>query len=192
VVVENVVGITKWDQFGAWVGAFRKQGYDMKCAYVNAADHGVPQDRKRVFIYGTLNTPAPFYKVPNVEMVPCGDALISRATLFQDWKRIDDAPRKAQVRMRRAQSKFDTAYVLSQHTTDHAGCPLDMPCNTITGQDQWVYVAGDKYRPLEISEYAALMGAPNFKTLEASRADNILGLGNMVCPPVARDILRMF
>ena len=68
--------------------------------------------------------------------------------------------------------------------------PLGEPIRTITTKDQWTLVDGDQYRPLTIREHARAMGFPDsYELPQASRSDVIKGLGNAVCPPVARDIV---
>lgn len=78
-----------------------------------------------------------------------------------------------------------------QHVTGHRGLPLDRPLSTITCQDQHVVVDGDRYRPLTIRETARAMGFPDSYGWPegVTRRDAIRGLGNAVCPPVARDLL---
>jgi DNA (cytosine-5)-methyltransferase 1 len=80
---------------------------------------------------------------------------------------------------------------LTQHVTGHPGVPLDEPIRTVTTKDQWALVWGDRYRPLTVRENARAMGFPDSYQLPegACRRDLIKGLGNAVCPPVARDII---
>jgi site-specific DNA-cytosine methylase len=52
-------------------------------------------------------------------------------------------------------------------------------------------VNGDRYRPLTVREYARAMGFPESYAWPdgASRTDTIKGIGNAVCPPLARRLV---
>lgn len=68
------------------------------------------------------------------------------------------------------------------------GVGLHEPIRTITTKDQWAVVDGDRYRPLTVRETARAMGFRDSYSWpsSATRKDAIRGLGNAVCPPVAR------
>lgn len=50
VIVENVVEITLWAHYDAWLRAMTGLGYDHKVLYLNAQFFGVPQSRDRIYI----------------------------------------------------------------------------------------------------------------------------------------------
>lgn len=55
-IVENVSGLLRADNqklFSKQLRNFRSAGYSVKSAVLNAADFGIPQNRKRIFIVGT-------------------------------------------------------------------------------------------------------------------------------------------
>ncbi len=55
-LMENVKGIRTRDKgkiFEEIKRTFKKTGYEFKCVTLNAADYGVPQQRERVFFFGT-------------------------------------------------------------------------------------------------------------------------------------------
>lgn len=81
---------------------------------------------------------------------------------------------------------------LTQHVTGHPGVPLDEPIRTITTKDQWALVDGDIYRPLTVRETARAMGFPDSYRWPdgSSRRDCMTGLGNAVCPPVAKALIE--
>lgn len=80
-VFENVKGLTlgKHAEFlKELIAALAEAGYDVTLPYkvLNAADYGVPQDRKRLFLLGTrrgLNTPT--YPEPLAERVTVAEAI---------------------------------------------------------------------------------------------------------------------
>jgi len=184
-IVENVPGFLRWALLPQWIMSLEALGYVVTTQIVNANEHGVPQLRKRAFIVGTLgklftySPPLPGCRPP---IAPC-------LSIESDgWRPIHQASPGARVRMRAAQ-RLHGQIVLSQHTTGHPGVPLSQPIRTITGQDHWVLVNHDLYRPLSLRELALAMSFPgDYQLPAASRADSILGLGNAVCPTVARDL----
>ena len=105
---------------------------------------------------------------------------------WKPWKKASPGARK---RIEAAAARLGTP-CLSQHVTGHRGVPLHEPIRTITGQDHWILVGHGTYRPLTIRELARGMGFPEHYTIpEKPRAASILGLGNAVCPRVARDLV---
>lgn len=50
VLVENVAEFMEWALYPAWVDAMRRLGYSVSPHVIDAADCGVPQNRKRAFI----------------------------------------------------------------------------------------------------------------------------------------------
>ena len=53
VVVENVPEFTRWALYPAWCSAMHALGYALSPMILDAADHGVPQHRRRLFVVGT-------------------------------------------------------------------------------------------------------------------------------------------
>lgn len=71
-LMENVTGITSVDDgtlFETLLGDFRTSGYTVDNRVLNAADYGVPQKRKRMFVQGvrdgTLQWPEPTHAPPS-------------------------------------------------------------------------------------------------------------------------------
>src|SRR5262249_6825526 len=52
-LVENVPEFTRWALYPAWADAMRALGYTLSPHVLDAADYGVPQNRKRLIIVGT-------------------------------------------------------------------------------------------------------------------------------------------
>jgi len=80
-VFENVKGLTlgKHSEFlNELIEALGEAGYDVALPYqvLNAADYGVPQDRKRLFLLGTRRGHKPaVYPTPLTERVTVGEAI---------------------------------------------------------------------------------------------------------------------
>jgi DNA (cytosine-5)-methyltransferase 1 len=60
VILENVVEVTTWNQFGNWLKEWEKLGYVVEQRCLNAAFFGAPQSRDRiVFVIRRKGAPAP-------------------------------------------------------------------------------------------------------------------------------------
>ena len=82
VLVENVLEYTKWILYPAWRIAMEALGYSISPHIVDAADHGVPQNRRRLFIVCTLSKQPLLMMLPTVSHVPAAriiDSEIGRA-----------------------------------------------------------------------------------------------------------------
>ncbi|CAH0262035.1 Modification methylase HaeIII [Pseudomonas sp. Bi70] len=96
-VFENVKGLTlgKHAEFlNELIEALGEAGYDVALPYkvLNAADYGVPQDRKRLFLLGTRRGHAPAaYPAPLSERVTVGEAIgdLPDANSFDELIRSD-------------------------------------------------------------------------------------------------------
>lgn len=186
IVVENVPDIRKWRLYPDWRAALERIGYRLTERIVMATDHGVPQLRERLFIFGLLNgkEPAP---LPQWGHWP---AFRPHLQAGGDWRSTKLASPGARRRIE-AGKRLGKRYLV-QHVTGHRGISLDEPIRTITTKDQWAVVNGDRYRPLTLREYARGMGFPESYKWPAvlPRSTVTLGLGNAVCPPVGRDVTR--
>jgi len=70
--------------------------------------------------------------------------------------------------------------------------PLNEPIRTITTQDHWKLVEGDRMRRLTVGELMRGMGFPSSYIVPdgLSRTLAIKGIGNAVCPPMMQEILQ--
>lgn len=185
-VIENVPSFRRWPRYHLWRQVLESIGYTLTEHVVRASHHGVAQRRDRLFVCGTLNGRAVELSPRTEEEPPFGGLIEWDAP---DWRRIDKARDAANERIRRAQRRCGPV-CLVQHTSDHQGVRIEEPIRTITTKDQWIVVDGQHYRPLTPREYARAMGfADSYQLPDASRADVVRGLGNAVCPPVARDVV---
>lgn len=186
ILVENVPSFAKWRLYPLWRQMLEACGYHLTEVIVRASHHGVPQRRDRLFILGSkkraLRPPIQMGFEP--AFGPCLE-LDTGA-----WRPVASAAPGARVRLEASKRWGECALV--QHTTGHQGIPLSEPLRTITTQDQWVVRRGDEYRPLTIRELARGMGFPDtYQWPQATRKDTLRGLGNAVCPPVARDLIQL-
>lgn len=193
VLVENVPSFRTWVLYPVWRSALERLGYRLVELHVTASKHGVPQRRTRLFVAAVRShaaaqamaslDDAAIGEVPEPAFGPCVDWHEG------EWRPVRSASNPVRVRIERARGAHG-ARCLSQHVTGHPGVPLHEPIRTVTGQDQWIVVDGDRYRPLTVRETARAMGFPDsYRCLDEGRRAAIRGLGNAVAPPVARALV---
>lgn len=189
IIVENVLAFKAWRLYPTWRLALETLGYRLTELLIDAARHGVPQRRKRLFIVGlrgrkTLTFASPLRTETAFES--CLEDLDPGG-----WRRIDhDAQPGARSRIRLAQKRSGKR-CLVQHVTGHPGVPLDQAIRTITTKDHWILVDGDAYRNLTARELMRGMSFPDsYELPKAPRTHLIKGIGNAVAPLVARDLIQ--
>lgn len=204
IVVENVIQMRTWKSFQEWEGKLHDLGYQTLVLPLEAAMFGVPQRRKRLFVIcdrgGTPPTPRPYQKK---------DATIAsvlkkarRGDWSYDFTPLDNG-RRAPKTMERAAFAIesignDQQFIMVYYGSDGAGGfqTLDRPLRTITTLDRFALVRpnciGHEMRMLQPSELALAMGfPPSYRFPEiATRRDCVKLIGNAVCPPVMRAIVR--
>jgi len=91
-----------------------------------------------------------------------------------------------------------TQFLMVYYGSDRAGGfqSLDVPLRTVTTVDRFALVRpngrGHEMRMLQPPELQAAMGFPRrFRLDQGSRRDRIRMLGNAVCPPVMKGVVRM-
>jgi DNA (cytosine-5)-methyltransferase 1 len=170
-----------------WRAALERLGYTLTELDVRASHHGVPQRRDRMFVVGTLSGGVPFV-VPTIGEVAFGPCIDWNEGV---WTLVAGASDDVRERIASAQ-RVHGRRCLTQHTTRHRGVGLHEPIRTITAQDQWAVVDGDRYRPLSIRENARGMGFRDGYRFPdgAGRRECVIALGNAVPPPVARDVVQ--
>lgn len=186
-IVENVLAFRRWALFGLWIEALRRLGYSVSECVAHASRHGVPQRRARLFVVA-LRGRARGVDLRSSDDEPAFGPCVEWGS--GEWRPVASALPGARRRIHVARARLGSR-CLVQHTTDHRGTPLDEPIRTITTQDQWAVIDGDRYRPLTVRETARAMGFPDHYRWPASagRRDQIRGLGNAVPPPLARDVI---
>lgn len=191
-LVENVPSFLRWRLYPQWRAALEALGYQLAELLVTASRHGTPQRRTRLFIAGTRRSPRSFLDLHDMAHRTTSELPFGPCVEWEtgDWRPRTEAGAGAQLRMARAVSNHGPR-CLSQHVTGHPGVGLDEPIRTITTADQWVVVDGDRYRPLTVRETARAMGFPDSYSWPdgSKRREQIVGLGNAVCPPPARKLV---
>lgn len=202
VVVENVVNMRRWSRYQQFLGDLASLGYNLCPVVLNAADFGVPQARRRLFILADRRDepqlPRPSRRQTRVA------ATASRVIRFKGpyaW-----TPLRAAGRARGTLARADRAiaelgrrepFILVYYGSDGSGGwqPLERPLRTLTTLDRFAIVrptpTGHMMRMLQVPELKTAMGMPQrFVAGTGSRRDQIRAIGNAVCPPVMRAVVR--
>lgn len=187
-VVENVAEFAQWALFPAWCAAMHALGYALNPMVLDAADHGVPQHRKRLFVVGTRSKHPVELKLPRREHVGSGTIIEWDAG---KWTPTHKAGRSANTLARIAEGRrvcgprFLTAY----YGSERGGRGLERPVGTITTRDRWAVIDGDRMRMLSVTEARRAMSFPASYQLPANQKEAMHMLGNAVVPVVAADVI---
>lgn len=190
-VVENVPEFASWPLYPAWCAAMAALGYALAPMVLDAADHGVPQHRRRLFIVASRSrhpVELQLQRRPHVPAVQVVDFSAGR------WALVHKPGRSARTlaRIASGRSRHGARFVAPYYGSGsgETGRSLDRPLGTITTRDRWAVVDGDRMRMLTADECRAAMGFPAGYLLPAQHKEAVHLLGNAVCPPVATDIIN--
>jgi DNA (cytosine-5)-methyltransferase 1 len=199
VVVENVVSMKNWSRYAEFIQQMKDLGYHPVVKTLNAADFGVPQARRRLFLIFDLKG-EPRWTGPcrrkrrTARQIVDGNGKYSYAPLRSE--------RRAKATLQRADRAIghlgeQTPFLVVYYGSDHAGGwqSLDAPLRTVTTLDRFAHVkpepSGHLMRMLQPEELKAAMGWPRaYKIRHGTRRDKIKMIGNAVCPPVMRRIVK--
>lgn len=191
VVVENVPEFAEWSLYPSWVDAMNRLGYSVSPHVINAADHGVPQERIRLFLICTQS------KSPLVLRLPRRDHIGINASIHWDhpvWSEIEK-PGRSLATLRRVaagRAQFGDRFVAPYYGTGSGttGRSIHRPIGTITTKDRWSIIDGARMRMMQPFEAKAAMGFPQETKLPLNKRVAMNLLGNAVCPPVVTDIIE--
>ncbi len=200
IVVENVMHMRTWRKYPEWIRQLEKLGYRVRQQVLNAAEFGVPQSRKRLFVLCDLYTDPP--KIRSRRPGPRKTAAMiinsNGAFAFSPLRKKKRA-RPTLGRAQRAMAALGPKrpFIIVYYGTDGAGGwqSLKAPLRTITTVDRFALVRpsreGHEMRMLQVPELQRAMGFPSrYKLRWGTRRTKIKLLGNAVCPPVMRVVVR--
>jgi DNA (cytosine-5)-methyltransferase 1 len=199
IVLENVAMMRHWDGYRALYEALEKRfGYRLRAQVLDAADFGVPQNRKRLFIFGAKHHRPPEIR-PTVRRHKPASIILDP---FDKWPAgpLDNGRRaKATIdRVKHAISEIGSGrdFLTVYYGSDKAGGfqTLDRPLRTLTTLDRFGLVRWDGRTPtlrmLQVPELKRAMGLRrDFLLEQGTRRDRVKLLGNGVCPPVMKAIV---
>ncbi len=190
VVVENVPEFTRWVLWPAWCAALHALGYALAPMVLDAADHGVPQHRRRLFVVATRSRHPVELRLPRREHRSAAEAIF---LMSGKWSPVARAGRSARTLARIAAGQRQHGpLILAPYYgsgSGETGRSLQRPIGTLTTRARWAVVDGDRMRMVTPAEGRALMGFPTGYRLPETAATAWHLLGNAVCPPVAADLI---
>jgi DNA (cytosine-5)-methyltransferase 1 len=197
VIVENVNRMKKWERHNELVGTIEQFGYTVSDLYLNSADFGGAQARRRMFLVcdreGT--------RVSAEQLIAVMDREPRTARDIIDWTgtyRASPLYRngRAQATLQRAERAIaalgrGVPFIIVYYGSDYAGGwqTVDVPLRTITTIDRFGLVTwnGDTpyLRMLQPAELLRAMGAGRQHELPyGSRREKVKLCGNGVCSDV--------
>lgn len=188
-LIENVPEFTRWQLFPAWCSAINALGYAISPHLVDAADHGVPQNRERVLIALTRSKHPIQLALPRREHVPAASIIDFDAGR---WSAVEKPGRSAATlgRVQNGRRQHGDRFLTAFYGNERGGRSLSRPVGTITTRDRWAVVDGSRMRMLSVDEARRAMGFRATYQLPDRQRDAMHMLGNAVCPPVVRDVIE--
>lgn len=201
IIVENVIHMRSWHRFDEWIDELHELGYNINQQILNSADFNVPQSRRRLFITGDLENE------PCDAIVPAPDGFLTADSLIDKNGTYRYSPlrtkRRAKATLQRAERAInelgnESPFLLVYYGTDGSGGwqRVDRPLRTITTVDRFAYVrpsadGAHEMRMLQVPELKKAMGFPcDYELNRGTRRDQIKLLGNAVCPPVMKAVVK--
>jgi DNA (cytosine-5)-methyltransferase 1 len=199
IVVENVVHMRSWKRFDNWLTAIEQLGYHIRVQVLNAADFGVPQTRRRLFVMADTQAVPPLLTTTTNRRVPVSRLIESNSGFKYTPLLKKGRAKPTLARARRAMKTLgdDRSFLIVYYGSDGAGGwqRIDRPLRTITTVDRFGYVRpgdnGHEIRMLQVPELKRAMGFPDDHLFtRGTRRDKIKLLGNAVCPPVMEAVVK--
>lgn len=189
VVIENVPEYAKWSLFPAWRMAMEALGYCLAPHIIDAADHGVPQHRERLFIVATRSKHPLMLQFPVRDRVPASSFIDFAAGKWQPIEKPGRAPATL-ARIASGRRVHGDRFISSYYGNERGGRSISRPIGTITTRDRHAIIDGDRMRMLSVQEARAAMSFPQSYLLPDQQRLAMHMLGNAVAPLVARDVIQ--
>lgn len=185
VIVENVPEFRDWVLFPSWTDSLKRLGYSYTAAVLDAADLGVPQHRRRLFLTAWRGRSARPLAVSRREWIPA-ETIIEPGGEWGPVSRLCQATRK---RITAGRKIHGDRFLIAYYGTERGGRSLAQPLGTVTTVARHGIVEGDRFRMLSVSEIRAAMGFRADYRLPARVKDAHRVLGNAVPPPMAAAVI---
>jgi DNA (cytosine-5)-methyltransferase 1 len=200
-VVENVASMRNWSRYEEFVRSIEKLGYHTRTEVLNAADFGVAQSRRRLFILCDRKKKPESVRLPRRKRRTAQDIIDGNGTYEYSPLRTKGRAKATLERAKRAIKEVGrkSQFLIVYYGSDAAGGwqRLDVPLRTITTLDRFAFVKPDRnryvMRMLQPPELKAAMGWPKkYKINHGTRRDKVKMIGNAVCSPVMKAIISGF
>ncbi len=199
IILENVNGMRLWDGFDGLITELGRHGYRLRLQSLDAAQFGVPQNRKRLFIMGDRRA-QPHLVQPTVSSPVPASTILAEPGTWRTTPLFREGRAKATVSRARNAIKAlgeGVPFLLVYYSSDRAGGwqTLDRPLRTLTTLDRFALVVWEdgepRMRMLQVPELKAAMGiGPSYLMQHGNRRDRIRILGNGVAAPVMRAVVE--
>lgn len=190
-LVENVPEFTRWMLYPAWCAAMHSLGYALAPMVLDAADAGVPQHRRRLFIVATRSQHPVELALPRREHCAAAGVIAFDAGR---WSPVDKPGRSHRTLERIAAGRraFGPRFLAPFYGSGsgETGRSLQRPIGTLTTRARWAVIDGERMRMVSATEGRQLMGFPDTYQLPENEATAWNLLGNAVCPPLAADLIE--
>lgn len=203
VIVENVNRMKKWDRHDELVKTIELSGYTVSDLYLNSAEFGSAQARKRMFLVcdrnGTSVSKEELLGTCNQSTKNARDILDPNGTYRSDLLYKDGRAAATIERAERAIATLGTgvSFIIVYYGSDYAGGwqTLDAPLRTITTIDRFGLVTWKDdipyLRMLQPPELSRAMGGGIDHVLPfGSRREKVKLCGNGVCSDVMTAIFK--
>ncbi|RQO58007.1 DNA (cytosine-5-)-methyltransferase [Paucibacter sp. KBW04] len=190
VIVENVREFADWTLYPAWCAAMNALGYALAPMVLDAADHGVAQNRLRLIVVATRSKHPVELKLPRREhrtAASCIDFSTGRWSAINKPGRSLNTLARIAAGRRAHGDRFLAPYYGSG--SGESGRSLGRPIGTLTTKARWALIDGEQMRMVSAAEGAKLMGFPNGYRFPANEATAWHLIGNAVPPPMAADVI---
>ena len=193
VLVENVPEFLDWQLYRPWELAMNALGYSVAPHVIDAADHGAPQNRVRLFLVLAKA------KAPLMLQMQRQQHMTARSFVDFEcagWSPVEKPGRAVATldRVAAGRKAFGERFIMPYYKSGSGltGRSLDRPIGTITTRDRWAVVDGDRMRMLNRFECRAAMSFPDDYQLPSNHRLAVHLMGNAVCPvPVSRIITAL-
>lgn len=186
VVVEQVPAFLKWVLFGAWRMAMEALGYSVAPHIVDAADHGVPQNRVRAIIVCTRSKTPLWLELPKRPHVPFSQILAPD----RYWSPVRTKCQRTRERVRAGRRQFGDRFLVPYYGSARTGRSLARPLGTVTTCERFAVVDGNRMGMLTVDEYRRAQSFPDSYVLPENKHLAVHLLGNAVPPVLAEDVIR--
>ncbi|WP_454731474.1 MULTISPECIES: DNA cytosine methyltransferase [Cupriavidus] len=189
-LIENVPEFMRWSLYPAWEQAMRALGYQLAPHVVDAADHGVPQHRERLFIVASRSERPLMLQLPRRKHVPISSIIDFESGKWSPVAKPGRSP-KTLARVAAGRERFGDRFVMPYYGNGSGltGRSLSRPVGTITTVDRWAVVDGDRMRMFLKEECRDAMSFRKNYILPHQHKLAVHMLGNAVAPLQACDFI---
>ena len=186
VIVENVPEMMQWRRYRSWRMGWSDLGYRVSEQVIDAADAGVPQNRRRLFVVAS-RTPRPIaIPQPSARHVTARECIDLDAGVWSPWVEWCE---KTRVRCVSGRARFGDVFLVAYYGSVESGRSIDRPIGTLTTVDRYAVVRGDVARMLSVDEMVRLSSFPADYVLTGTKRDRVKQLGNSVPPLLAAHVI---